>query len=442
MKAGTIRQRRVVEVDKKLPAITQKQKDWAFENVIDHKAVRRKSGNIICLDCAHTWKSIFKHGWVDTLDKVECPNCKRNVKIENTRSSVFSDAGYFCVLDRIEEFQVIRKFDVKVYFKTHKPRRAYLSEISRIYIDEKGNHEIIGYSCSNSWYGERWTHLFDLKQPNTLKSHDFSLKYGYYPYKKIMPKLKRNGFKGKDFQFPLASLFKALLSNQRAETLYKIKRFDFLEYYLLKRRGEYIDTYWQQIKLAIKRGYRFKDLGTWFDYLRMLERFGKDTMSPRYIFPQSIEKEHKKYVERQRKIDRKIRFKQLQAEMAIDQKTYLKEKRKFFKLAFIKDNLTIEPVKSVKQLYTESDKLMHCAFQNAYHKKDYSLLLSAKINNEPVATVEVNLYNFQIIQARGWDNKKTKYDKEILSLVSENMKQIKEASVIRKKRKTIKKQSA
>jgi len=433
MKAGTIRQRRVVEVNEKLPDITLKQREWAFENVVCHKAVRRKSGYIICLDCAHKWKSIFKHGWIDALDKVECPNCKQSLKIEITRSSVFIDEGYCCVLDKCKEFQVIRKFYVKANFKANKPRETFWYEVSRIYIDEKGNHEIIGYTCTNGWHGESWTHDFVLKCPKTLKNHDFSLKYGYYPYKKIIPKLKRNGFNGKDFQFPLASLFKGLLSNQKVETLYKLKRLDFLEYYLLESRGKYIDTYWQQIKLAIKRGYHFKDLGIWFDYLRLLERFGKDTMSPRYIFPKSIKKEHDKYVERVRKINRKEELMKMKAHIKEEQKVYIKQKKRFFKLAFVKDNMAIEPIKSVEQLMVESDMLRHCAYGSSYHKRNDSLMLSARVDNKPIETIQISLGNFQISQARGFNNKPSKYHNDIVALINENMKQIKKASVIKKK---------
>ena len=52
------------------------------------------------------------------------------------------------------------------------------------------------------------------------------------------------------------------------------------------------------------------------------------------------------------------------------------------------------------------------------------LLLSARINNEPIETIELSLLNFKIIQARGYDNDSSPYHNEIINILNKNMRKI------------------
>ncbi len=50
-----------------------------------------------------------------------------------------------------------------------------------------------------------------------------------------------------------------------------------------------IDTYWNTIKVANRNGYNVTDSQMWMDYIKMLERCGKDIQS-RSIYAPPISK--------------------------------------------------------------------------------------------------------------------------------------------------------
>lgn len=47
--------------------------------------------------------------------------------------------------------------------------------------------------------------------------------------------------------------------------------------------------------------------------------------------------------------------------------------------------------------------------------------LTAKVNDERVETIEVDLKRYQLVQSRGVCNQNSKYHNEIVSLVNKNM---------------------
>mgnify|MGYP003170037295 CR=1 FL=1 len=57
-----------------------------------------------------------------------------------------------------------------------------------------------------------------------------------------------------------------------------------------------IDKYWNTIKIAKRNGYKFKDVGMWFDYIKMLEQMGRDINSPTLIAPKDLKTAHDIYV--------------------------------------------------------------------------------------------------------------------------------------------------
>lgn len=56
MKPRTKLQKRVIEVSKRLPKLTQTQIQWAYDNVIEHIGRRTDKGKITCTKCGHSWQ--------------------------------------------------------------------------------------------------------------------------------------------------------------------------------------------------------------------------------------------------------------------------------------------------------------------------------------------------------------------------------------------------
>ena len=79
---------------------------------------------------------------------------------------------------------------------------------------------------------------------------------------------------------------------------------------------------------------------------------------------------------------------------------------------------------TVKDVEQEGKAMHHCVFTNKYYKRLDSLLLTAKVNDERIETIEVNLKCYQLVQSRGVCNQNSKYHNEIVNLVNENMDMI------------------
>jgi hypothetical protein len=104
---------------------------------------------------------------------------------------------------------------------------------------------------------------------------------------------------------------------------------------------------------------------------------------------------------------------------------YEEQKKQFFGLEFTKENLSIRVMESVQDFLEEGDVLRHCVFTNEYHKKESSLILSAKYKDNPVETIEVAIPSLEIVQCRGNKNKDSPHHKQILKLLNQNLYQIK-----------------
>ena len=64
-----------------------------------------------------------------------------------------------------------------------------------------------------------------------------------------------------------------------------------------------------------------------------------------------------------------------------------------------------------------------------YYSKPDSLILSARINNQRIETIEISLKTMEIIQSRGACNKDTEFHHIIIKIVRKNMKAIRKRLV-------------
>lgn len=74
----------------------------------------------------------------------------------------------------------------------------------------------------------------------------------------------------------------------------------------------------------------------------------------------------------------------------------------------------------------EGDNLWHCVFTNEYYDRKDSLILSAKVEDKSVETIEISLSRMEILQSGGLKNNPSKHHKQIMSLLSKNSYHIKE----------------
>jgi len=371
-----------------------------------------------CLECGETINENLRG-----LKKTTCKCSKETLRV--AKINYASTYGYVVVLDAYQGFQVIRYIQLEHFISKGSPARYSSFECAQEWISEKGKVVALSSNTAgNYYYGGKYF----IKEPIEVKSGIGINNFIIHPKKKITPLLKRNGVKSNLHKINPTLLFKLLLSNNRAETLFKANQYGLLKDMASSSLGvNNINKYWSSIKICIRNNYIIENAYTWYDTLQLLNHFGKDLHSPKYVCPSDLTKLHDKLVEKKREETRRLRYLETLKEMSEFNPIYIEARQKYFHLRFTEGPITITPIQSVYQLKEESDALKHCAFENRYHDKENSLLLSAHVNNTAIETIEVSLERMKIIQARGFNNEASKYNSVIVDLVKKNINQIKKA---------------
>jgi hypothetical protein len=241
------------------------------------------------------------------------------------------------------------------------------------------------------------------------------------PKATFLKEVTRNGFNGNYHGMSPQKLF-SLLMNPKAETLLKANQTQLFEYF--HERETQINRYWNSIKICIRNNYEIKDATIWLDTVRLLDHFDKDLLSTKYVCPEDLHKAHNKLVAKKRAQDELLRAEVLVQKLKDQEKAYAKDKKAFFGICFSNGNITIKVIGSVQDFIDEGRELHHCIYTNKYFAEKDSLILSATIDNKRIETIEFSLKEMRIVQARGLQNKASKFNKEIKSLVKDNLYQI------------------
>lgn len=426
MKPKTELQKKVVELSAKLPTITEKQEAWGFEHCHDKWAVHSRK-TTFCLECGHEWKDESNHMHMAIIG-CTCPKCGQQLKLRQPYQPAFKENAYFGILATSGGMQVVRMFFLSKKMQKQKAVYCYTTEVMQHWIDESGTVTTMSRNVMGlSHYYDQWVldSPMEVKPPSDRESLRSGIgPYRIYPHRCILPIIKRNGFKGHFHNIATPhKLFSLLLSDSYAETLFKANQFSMLGYYS-NRPQKIENTYWAAIKICIRNGYIIKDATMWTDYLQLLSHFDKDIHSARYICPENLKEAHDRLVKKKREQDRKRQIEEQRKELESQQELYAESKGMFLGLRFWEDEITIRPLQTVEEFMVEGDELKHCVFTNAYYKKTESLVLSARIDNKPIETIEVSLTDMSVVQARGMNNKSTPYHGRIVDLVQRNMTQI------------------
>jgi hypothetical protein len=274
----------------------------------------------------------------------------------------------------------------------------------------------------------------EVRPPSFQKGQKYFINpFLIHPNRKVLQIIKRNGFKGYYYDIAPHLLFSDILKNKTAETLLKANQIKLLKHFM-RWNYESIEEFWPSIKICIRNGYRVNDSSNWIDMIRMLKRMGKDVRNPKFICPVDIEKEHDRLAEKIRKIDQKEQYEKLKQKLEEDQLEYEMRFRKFMDLFFSDGELYVKPIETVRELMKEGEELKHCVFASEYHKKPDSLLLSARIGDKSIETVEFSLTQMRVVQSRGFKNCATEHHDMIVKLIEENVFEIKKRIGSRKRK--------
>lgn len=422
MKPQNKQQEKIIELSNTLPGISQEQKNHALTSIHKKYVSIAYTNKHFCLSCGEKWSG---NGAETKKNKsCSCPKCGEKLKFDNI-GKYYNDRWYYQIVTTHENMQVVRIFISDNTLTRGKKSIHSMQEVVQHWIGQDGKkYTIMAPRNDFGYYYDNWRHgalEFRTKSKRfNLCSKIYVCKT--YPKVKVLPILKRNGFKRGFHGMLPQDLFVNLLKDNKIETLYKAKQFNLVEKTITGDLD--VKKLWSSLKIVIKTDYKISNIKDWKDYVDLLEYFGKDLKNPKYVCPDNLNHEHNKLVNKKRRILQAQKIEELKAEMQSAQLIYEEEKKRFFEFKIQSKNLTIEPLKKVEDFLKDGDTLNHCIFTNEYYKEKDSLILRAVYKNEVVETIEVSLVNFQIKQARGLENKPTKHNKKIISLVEKNMNRI------------------
>lgn len=414
---------RVVDLSQYLFQISKQQKEWAKSECLEHRGYATKN-RVLCLDCGDTFSPQLVR-----RKKAVCPHCNTKIDVIESRKTTDRQVNYFAITEIFNEFQIVRNFEIIANYKKGSSADIYIHEILQYWIQPDLKVTMFGLKHNLNYCCDSWSGNMEIREEGSRYSYH-GKKYDvyarkYHPDSVIKPEYKMYGIDTNIQQVTFLDAIKHIPHQPKLETLLKAKQYWLVDAHI-NQSGRSINYYWESIKICLRNKYKVKDAGLWMDYIDLLAYFNKDLKNAKYVCPKDLKKEHDRLVAKKRIIQKKREIEEQKRRAEIDNEFFQKAKAKFFDLKFTNGPLVIIPLKSVQEFIEEGDKLKHCVFTNRYFDKEDSLILSARLENEPIETIEVDLKELKITQARGLKNEPTDHHDKILELVKKNLPKIAE----------------
>lgn len=428
MKPKTKLQKQVVRLSSKLPALSDYQTSWAIKKCFEMEGFYRAK-KIWCTECGEVFEA-KESDLSYSLLGVNCPCCGKHLKVKGSRKSVYSPQPmYFTIITTIGGFQVLRHFLASKSCRVGQPAKFEINEAVQNWISPKGIETIMARLTNNS-YGiyDRWcwSTNMEIRSDCYLKGK-YHIWANYIKTVSLLPKLKYAGIDDNYYGITPDILFQMLLRYPFVETLIKQGDNELLEY--MEDNMTQVGKYWPSIKIARRHGYEItkrSDLRMYFDYLEMSEAIGRDIHSPKYLCPKNLKMAHDEVMKLKQKIDERINFEKKMEQAHKDDVLYQKQKSRFFDVYFGDELIQINVLQSVMDFLNEGIEMHHCVYTNKYYLKPESLILSARIHDKRIETVEINLNTLKIVQSRAVCNGVSEHHDRIIQLVRKNINLIRQ----------------
>lgn len=413
---------RVDKLSRHLPALTREQKKWADDSVFHHYYFRTLKKNT-CLECGHSWEEHHRIP-LDKLLTETCPRCGQVLKWLPNKKRTDRAISYFYTASVVKEFQLLRYYHISRFCKVGFREKIYITEVCQHWIRTDGRRVVRAILHNPQSF-----HIYDYCYSPGMQVRSNKDNYYYkglaWPRNRFLHEIRRNGFRGGFHGLHPAFFFQQILCNPQAETLLKSRQYKLLEH-LGSHWGEtIIHELWPSIRICIRNGYIVKDAQTWIDHMRLLKQFNMDLLSPKYVCPDNLESDHQKLIKRRERAERKKEAEQRSKEIEAYNKVFKKKKSRFFGLSFSNGMISVVVLEDVNDYYLEGRDLNHCVFSSRYFEKPDTLVLSAREKDKRIATIEISLKKWEILQCRGKNNQPPPHYEDILNLVNNNIEQIK-----------------
>lgn len=236
-------------------------------------------------------------------------------------------------------------------------------------------------------------------------------------------------------------LARIICNNPVAETMYKQNNpmFGHLMY------RTYLKETCRAYTIAKRHGFVFNEETTslWLDMVYAIIVCKKDWHNPVYIAPADLRATHDRFINmmvRKQQENRLTReYLKVQRELERNKtinEQYIKRRKRFYDMVLTDGLIECRVLRDVEAFREEGMAMEHCVFKCRYFEKPYSLILSARINDQRVETIEVDLTNYTIKQCYGKHDQFTMHHKRIVDLVTSQMDTVKAYNRNRVKKQT------
>lgn len=272
----------------------------------------------------------------------------------------------------------------------------------------------------NPQYSKSWLHFTDV---GFSYMYDKSVNGTYKYCDSLIPTNERKQW------------YRFLSVDKFAETILK-QRHELAEYMLTNNILD--KEYMQAIRIMFRHNYVPMNEGhtaynLYFDMLQNMKYIGCDLSNPHFVCPENLLHTHDWAMQvatalrakNEAAAGRDAELKRIKQEIACDEE-YVKAHSCFFGMTISDNLISCHVLQSVQEFYEEGTAMHHCVYANKYYQKPNSLILSARIDNKRIETVEVDLQQMKVIQAYGACDKFTLYHERIVNLVNGSMNMIKQ----------------
>lgn len=434
MKPRTQLQKRVAELSAKLPPLSDLQRAWVEKRSIG-KLAYYHNGLAWCSCCGFGFQVDDPPLAISMLGKrCKCPMCGSRVEVKPSRKKKHIEKFYFTIPAVCKEFQVLRHFVVYREVRQFNQPFVAIDEAVQNWISPDGTATHIARRLKPyTRYYDDWDFYSPMEIRQIRRNYNgfsndcqYFVESGFiYPGGSITPELKKRGYTRK-VALATDCMTELLKGDHIAEMLIKNRQYSLLYKRLSNRLGNHILP---AIRICNRNRYIVKDATEWIDYVECLIALGKDIHNAHYVCPRNLKNAHDNAVMQVRRKRAKEDAKRRYQEMATQEENYYKSKSRFFGICFGNGDIVISVITSVAEMADEGKSMQHCVFASGYHKRSSSLILSAKTRNgERLATIEISLQNFHVVQCRGVRNSVPPHNEEILQLIQDNIGLIRKAA--------------
>lgn len=394
---------------------------WAKKDCLRHIGYATKN-RVICMECGERFSTDIVSG-----AQAVCPHCRTKLEIETSLTRTFKQRIYVGFAQVVGIYQVVRYFEISSYHGDGKKTKYFCYEILQHWIREDGKSETVARIHTLNNYCDSWSGNMEIRKDYNRQYYSHGIKYDVYtdqfhPKSEFRQEYAKYGIDKNLAGLTFMGAKRIVPESPHAETLLKAKQYSLLSH--IRSYASNISRHWASIKICMRNNYIVNDAGMWFDYIDLLTYFNHDLRNAHYVCPKDLKLAHDQLVESRRRIQQREKLEKQRRKIVVEQAKFEEQKKNFFGIQFTDGTLVVKTLDSVEEFMKEGDALHHCVFTNEYYKKRDSLIMSARIGDTPIETVEVSLKKMDIVQSRGLCNKSTEYHDQVIKLVRRNLKKI------------------